>query len=362
MVWFMRRATQEPVPHDLGLWDATDRLLATMSPQAVRINRVLPLAARRLRRLGNEIPRDFAHEERATRTAMMILPSLLGRIRNAFDGPMLVIKGPEVAARYPDAARSFGDLDVLVEDARAAQAALIAAGFVEVPDPTDHFLGIHHLPPLVWPELPLKIEVHDRPKWPRELPTPPAQSLFDEAVPSFCEIDGVEAPAPHHHALIVAAHAWAHTPLRDLRDLLDVAAIADEADESELMRTAREWRIERMWNTTRSTIRWRLYGGTPPVAVSGWARQLIGLREATVLEGHVARWASPFWLLPPVRALPVALRRVVKDVMPGEEMSWSMKARRLGRAMRHALRSKSEHGWKNEDSPPPTPLPRRAPD
>jgi hypothetical protein len=358
----MRQATQEQVAHDLGLWDAADRLLAAMSPEAVRINRVLALAARRLRRLELEIPRDFAHEERATRTAMMIVPSLLGRIRDAFDGPLLVIKGPEVAALYPDAARSFDDLDLLVEDARTAQAALIAAGFVEVPDPTDHFLDIHHLPPLVWPELPIKVEVHERPKWPHELPTPPAQTLFDEAVPSFCAIDGVEAPAPHHHALIVAAHAWAHAPLRDLRDLLDVAATAGEADESELTRTAQDWLIERMWNTTRATIRWRLYGASPPVAVSVWARHLIALREATVLEGHVARWAAPFSLLPPVRALPVALRRVVEDLKPEGETSWPAKARRVVRAMRHALHSKSEHGWKNEDSPPPTPLPRRGPD
>ena len=358
----MGQATVEEASSGVPLWDAADRLLATMSTEAVRINRVLPLAARRLRHLGEEIPRDLAHEERATRATMMILPSLLGRIRNAFDGPMLVIKGPEVAARYPDAARSFNDLELLVADARAAQAALIDAGFVEVPDPTDHYLGIHHLPPLVWPELPLKIEVHERPKWPRELRPPTAESLFDEAVPSFCEIDGVEAPAPHHHALIVAAHAWAHTPLRDLRDLLDVAAVAGEAEDAALAQAARDWRMERMWSTTCAAIRWRLYGGMPPVAVSAWARQLIRLREATVFEGHLVRWASPFWLLPPARALPVALRRVVEDVTPGDETSWSAKVRRVIRAMRHARRAKSAHGWKNEDTPPPTPLPRRVSD
>jgi hypothetical protein len=358
----MWQATTERVSPNVALWEAADRLLATMSSDAVRVNRVLPLAARRLRAVGERIPRDFAHEERATRTTMMILPSLLARIRDAFDGQMLVMKGPEVAARYPAAARSFDDLDLLVADARAVQTALVAAGFLEVPDPTAHFLGIHHLPPLVWRELPLKIEVHERPKWPRELPAPPAQSLFDEAVPSFCGIDGVEAPAPHHHTLIVAAHAWAHVPLRDLRDLLDVAATAGEADESALLRTARDWHLERLWNTTHAAVQWRLHGGTRPAAVSVWARQLIGLREATVLEGHVVRWASPFWVIPPVRALPFALRQVLKDITPGEEMSWSAKARRVVRALCNALRTKSEHGWKNEDAPPPTPLPGRTPD
>jgi len=343
-------------------WEAADRLLDTMSTDAVRLHRVAPLAARRLKRLGRAVPQLFLHEERAARAAMMVLPSLLRRIREAYDRPVLVIKGPEVAARYPDAARSFDDLDLLVEDARGAQRALLAAGFVEVPDPTDHYVGIHHLPPLVWPELPLKIELHTRPKWPRYLPAPPVQPLFDEAVTSFCAVDGIDAPAAHHHALIVAAHAWGHTPLRDLRDLLDVAATAREADEADLRRAAHEWRIDRLWDATRSTVEWRLYGGRRPIAVALWARQLIDLREATVLEGHLVRWASPLWALPLRRALPVSLQRVFSDLRPEAGMSWSEKRRSVFRAVRHAFLSKSKHGWGTQDAPPQVPLPRRSRD
>lgn len=342
-----------------AVWEAADRLLDTMSTDAIRLHRVVPLAARRLRRLGGDVPQDFLHEERAARAAMMVLPSLLRRIREAYEGPVLVIKGPEVAASYPDAARSFDDLDLLVGDPREAQRALVAAGFVEVPDPTDHFLGIHHLPPLVWPELPLKIELHARPKWPRDLPVPPVQSLFDEAVPSLCAVDGIDAPAPHHHALVVAAHAWAHTPLRDLRDLIDVAATARRAYEPDLLRTARAWRMERLWDTTDSAVQWRFHGGRRPVAVSLWARHLINLREATVFEGHLVRWASPLWFLPVRRAVRVAFRQVLLDMRPDAGTSWSEKARRVFRATQHAFLSKSKHGWRAEDAPPPVPLPRR---
>ena len=48
---------------------------------------------------------------------------------------LILMKGPEAAARYPDPAlRPFCDLDFLVDDPAAAHRALMAAGFVEVGD------------------------------------------------------------------------------------------------------------------------------------------------------------------------------------------------------------------------------------
>ena len=45
----------------------------------------------------------------------------------------MLIKGAEVAVDYPGPRlRRFGDVDLLASDAAAAQAALLAAGFVEV--------------------------------------------------------------------------------------------------------------------------------------------------------------------------------------------------------------------------------------
>jgi Uncharacterised nucleotidyltransferase len=340
------------------LWHAVERLLDRMSLQAVRVHGVRPLAARRRRELGQEVPSDLAHEERATRAAMMILPALLGHARRAYDGKMLVFKGPEVAAVYPSAARSFHDLDLLVDDARAAQAALIAGGFLEFPDPTSHYRGIHHLAPLLWPELPLKIEIHDTPKWPHGVAPPSREELFEAAVPSSSGVVGIDAPAPHHHTLLVAAHGWAHIPLRSLRDLVDVAATAVGADEDDIARAARAWQLDRMWATTHGAVRWLLYGEHRPVAVSLWARHLIDLREATVFEGHVERWLSPFWLLPAQGALPLSARRVLRDLEPGSDGTWGTKASRVTHAVRHAFMTKSEHGWVNEDAPPEVELPR----
>ena len=57
--------------------------------------------------------------------------------------------------------RSFGDLDLLTDDAEAAQAALLAAGFQEVFEP-EIYEDIHHLRPLWWPGLPLVVELHTR--------------------------------------------------------------------------------------------------------------------------------------------------------------------------------------------------------
>ena len=79
---------------------------------------------------------------------------------------MILFKGMEVAARYPDPAlRVFHDLDILVPDSAAAQARLIAAGFEEVGEP-EIYEDIHHLRPLRSPGLPIVVEVHHAPKWP----------------------------------------------------------------------------------------------------------------------------------------------------------------------------------------------------
>lgn len=344
--------------YDPMLWGAVERLLDTITVESVRIHGLGPLAARRWRESGRDIPGDLIHEERATRAATMILPALLTRARNAYDGRLMAFKGPEVAAAYPGGARSFSDLDLLVDDAPRAQAALIGAGFVEVPDPTDHFHGIHHLAPLVWPELPLKIEIHETPKWPRGTAPPPSSELFDAAVPASIGVEGIEAPAPHHHALLVAAHGWGHTPLRSVRDLLDVAAMAARADSVDIAASAKAWQLERMWATTHGAFRWLFYDEERPVAVSLWARHLIRLREPTVLEGHVERWLSPFWLLAPARALPLTASRFLADLRPAPGTTWRAKGDRMARAIRHAFATKSEHGWVNEDAPPKVELPR----
>src|SRR5262249_29451271 len=158
------------------------------------------LAARRLRARGLPVPDDLAEAERSAGLMTLAVPSVLRRIRAACDGPVVLMKGYELALRYPDPAlRAFSDIDILLEDPEAASGALRAAGF----QPTDfedaHFEGRHHVRPLVLPDMPLVIEVHGRPEWVSWSP-PPARLLIDSAVPSRTGIDGLLAPAPAHHA------------------------------------------------------------------------------------------------------------------------------------------------------------------
>ena len=259
---------------------------------------------------------------------------------------MLVFKGPEVAARYPPGTRRFSDVDLLVEDAATAQQALLAAGFELVDDPGQHS---HHLTPLRWRSLPLPIEIHSTVKWPQELPSSPGlDTLFAAAVPSATSVAGLQAPAPHHHSLILAAHSWAHTPLRIARDLVDIAAIASEANAVEVDAFADEWGLRRVWNTTRAVCDWLAGGAERPAAVSIWGRHLIDLREATVLEGHIERWLSPFWALPPRAAMRSSALVLAYDFGLNEDETVGQKLARTARAVRHALTPKSKWGWSQD--------------
>src|SRR5262245_51961646 len=135
----------------------------------------------------------------------------------------MVMKGPEIAARWPTPRlRPWTDLDVLVGDPEAFQAALLRAGFVEVGEPEDYD-DSHHLRPVAHPLLPMAVEVHRRPKWPTEAP-PTFAELAEAAVPNAFGVDGVLAPSAAHHAVLLAGHAWEHDPLSSIGALADVTA------------------------------------------------------------------------------------------------------------------------------------------
>ena len=102
----------------------------------------------------------------------MTAPALLTRVRAACDGPIVLLKGPEVAERYPQRARGYGDLDLLVPDGAHVQRALVQDGFREVPDP-ERFVGVYHLPPLILNGAPLALEIHEAPNWPEGLDLAP---------------------------------------------------------------------------------------------------------------------------------------------------------------------------------------------
>ena len=151
-----------------ALWRVTDELVdRAPSARALRAHGLHLLAGARLRALGRPVPEEILDAEWRAAIATLAVPALLERARAAYDGQLMVMKGPEVALRYPDPGlRAYRDIDLLADDAEAAERALLAAGFRAMGTAEVDDVG-YHVCPLVWPGLPLCIELHRWPHWVR---------------------------------------------------------------------------------------------------------------------------------------------------------------------------------------------------
>src|SRR4051794_28025772 len=118
-------------PDPAALWASVDKAIDHMDVPALAAHGIAPLAARRWRAQGRELPETLRQEEWAAKMIMRLTIPLLQRARDAYPGRMLLLKGPEIAALYPPGMRPFRDFDLLVEDAAAAQRALRGVGFVD---------------------------------------------------------------------------------------------------------------------------------------------------------------------------------------------------------------------------------------
>ena len=253
-----------------------------------------------------------------------------------------MLKGPEVAAVYPDPSlRRYGDVDVLVSDAPAVHRALIDAGFEPVGDPR-LYVDIHHLRPLAVAGIPLHLELHTSPKWVDGRDAPSAADLFADAIPSSTN-EGMLTLAPGAHALVLAAHSWAHEPLRRLRDMIDIAAIAADADLDEVDLRAADWGVQRLWRTTIATVDALFHERSTPWALRLWAQNLARVRERTVLENHLQRLSSDFWAYPLRQAVGRVPRRLAEDIRPDPDEGWRSKLSRSALALRNAFRPRSRH-------------------
>jgi hypothetical protein len=324
------------------MWSAVDRLLQSAEADGILVHRLGALAARRLRRLGRPVPPELNAAERAAVTSAMLTRPLLERIRSCCDGPLVLIKGPEVARLYPDGARNFSDVDLLVLDPRRVHDSLKSSGFVDVDDP-ELFLHHHHLRPLRSPSFGLKVEIHSSLPWPDGIEPPPLAEIVEAAGPSKTGVDGISAADDVHHALILAAHAWVHDPLGRLRDLVDVAAVAARVPEPELDRTARAWGIDRVWRTTSGVAGALLDGRPEPLPLRIWARHLEHVRERTVLENHLERWLHSFSELPPAAALGATAAVLRQEFLPTPGEPWRHKLIRVAHAFRHPRAPLSSH-------------------
>jgi Uncharacterised nucleotidyltransferase len=317
-----------------ALWTAVDSLLSRATVSGILAHKLGPLAVVRARSHGLPVPHALLYEERAAALGMLTGIALVERIREGCDGPLILMKGAELAHLYPASARRFLDVDVLVPDANAAYLSLLRSGFSEAPDPEGTPDDHHHLEPLVWPTIPLKVEVHSSPNWLASMRPPPLAEILEAAAPSTLGVSGVDAPHPMHHALILVSHAWSHEPLRTLRDLIDVAALAALVDERELEWTATSWGMGRVWDTTRRSIDCLFYGGKMFLPLRTWARHLTEPRERSVAEDHLARVLHAFWELPPGQALLRSVDALRLEVAPAPGETWSEKLARMTRAAR----------------------------
>lgn len=344
--------TQAPAnPDRLRLWTAVDALadrlleggLDERRIRALRGHRVSLLAAARLRARGEDIPDPLGRDERTAALVALAIPALLRRVRAAVDGPLMLMKGPEVAALYPDALqRPCVDLDLLAADPHDAHRALLAAGFPVLEDidwPGSH----HHLPPLEWPGLPVAAEVHIRPNWIDGMRPPPVDELFEAAGPSRLGVPGLLAPGSEHHALLLATHAWAHRPLGRLGDLIDVEALSLEADETRLDAVARDWGCTRLWRSTRRAADDVLATRGSSLALRIWARHLREGRDRTVLAAHLQRWLAPAWAVPRRRVFTVTTAAVARDLLPFGDEGWARKATRMRRALADTRIAEADH-------------------
>ena len=113
-------------------------------------------------------------------------------------------------------------------------------------------------------------------------------SYLSLAVPSATGIDGLLAPSPAAHALLLAAHAWAHHPLGRVGDLIDVAAILPRDERPRGLRRSRSDGAGSGCGGPRCRPLTRILGGAPePLALRTWARhlgtvsELVGARRTT---------------------------------------------------------------------------------
>jgi hypothetical protein len=317
----------------VNLWKTIERLVDdAANPAAIQAHGLQLFAARRWRAVGRAVPPAWIEAERASAIATLGVPSLLARVRASLPGPILLLKGAEVATRYPDPAlRQMGDLDLLVPDAPAAARALRDAGFAPAVGEAESARP-QHLPPLSWPRSPLPIELHHAPPVPPWSSPPPVAALVAASVQSTVCVEGIRTPDPASHAVLLAAHAWLHFgPRPRVRDLVDVAVMAEELDREQLQELAGVWGLARVWTVTSEAIG----------ALSD--RRGTDLEAPSLAGEHLSRWAGGLWA-PTWRAVPRALTQTVgQDLRPWPDEGWPTRLRRLGHAVPHAFSSNADY-------------------
>jgi putative nucleotidyltransferase-like protein len=324
------------------LWERVDQLIdRAPTITDLHAHRLHLYAEWRWRELGRPIQRELAELKKGAAVLRLAAPALLGRIRQVYDGPMILLKGAEAGARYPrPELRPSADLDLLIPDAEHVQRLLLDHGFTVFEELAPE--AGHHLPQLEWAGLLMPVEIHSRPNWPTWLPAPATAELFDVATTESVVGRGVLALPPAHHALVLTAHMWTDAPIARIGQLLDYWLVSREADPDELARLARRWQLTRLWRTTDSIARSVLLGEPTTVRAAGlWTRRLEATRDRTVLGAKLASLVAPFWGLSAGDAVVATARRFGAELRPGQHETWGGKFSRTAGAVRQSFQPRS---------------------
>lgn len=287
-----------------------------------------------------------AHAAAAQQLAAMVA---LEEMRVRFDGTIVLLKGLELACRYPDPSRrASGDIDVLTDEPERLQATLLANGYRQIDLATSdlHFYDDHHhhLVPVQRAGLPAVVEVHRSLGWLAGMTPPSLHQLMTHLTPSAAGIEGVAALEPAAHAVYLAVHSWRHRPFNQRRDLDDIALLLGGSTATILAadQLAAEWGVRRIWSLYQNAIAAaagderprllvRIFGGDP---AAGGSRSPFG--QPTTMFELLVLVVAPFFVDRPLRSLP-AIARTLKvrfEPQPGET-TWG-KARRIARRLRHS--------------------------
>ena len=306
------------------MWTRLHRLTDGASTAGLRAHGLQLVAGEHWFASGSTRAASVADDGRHAQAAHLVAEELLRRIRALVDGPVVVIKGIEVACHYGFVGgRPYGDLDILVPDAQAVMGALVADGWVQSRGQYDDH---HHLAAVRAPSLPMPIEVHHSLGWEGWSRPPSSAEVIAAAVPSSTGIEGVLAPDPVTHTLFLANHSWRNRPFSQLRDLLDLAVVSARTEPGAIEEQAAEWKLGRLWALMGATMRAVLLDDGPvPAAAKVMGKHLLAIEPADAESGTMSSIAGMALVADPAGAA----RHTAADIR---------RIRKQGRSLRAALR------------------------
>ncbi len=336
------RPAQEVADEDLGaVWSRVDALIDQAQIPDLVAHRMHLYAAWRRRAQGRPVDSELIEFEREAATMRLTAPALLHRVRAGYDGIAVLLKGADVAGRYPaPGLRPSVDLDVLVPDPEAVHTTLQRVGFrtFGMPFHQEH----HHLAPLQWPGLPMFLELHRAPSWPEWLASPPPRAELFDAAERECALGaGVLSLAHTHQVLLLAAHAWRGAPFEALGHLIDIVVTRQGVSADDLATQAHAWGVDQLWRNTAAAIDQILTGGGGR-ALASLTRNFDPLRERSVVEAKLAELAAPFYGLPTRAAARATVRQLAHELQRDLGESRRHKLVRTATAIHQIFRPRSE--------------------